>query len=99
MIRSDGTFVRDYLYVEDGADAYIRTAEALAERSDLAGRAFNFSLEQPLTVLEMVDAISGCARHRPRSPDVRGEASNEIPAQYLDSRRAREGARVEAGSA
>jgi CDP-glucose 4,6-dehydratase len=89
VIRSDGSFVRDYLYVQDGADAYIRTAEALAQRPDLAGRAFNFSLERPLTVLEMVAHIQD-ALGTEREPDVRGEASNEIPAQYLDSRLARE---------
>ena len=89
VIRSDGAFVRDYLYVQDGADAYIRMAEALSARRDLAGRAFNFSLERPLTVLEMVAHIQN-ALGSDLPPDVRGEASNEIPAQFLDSTRARE---------
>jgi CDP-glucose 4,6-dehydratase len=89
VIRSDGSFVRDYLYVQDGADAYIRTAEALAESPDLAGRAFNFSLERPLTVLEMVAQIQRVLG-TDFEPDVRGEASGEIPAQYLDARLARE---------
>ncbi len=31
LIRSDGRFVRDYIYVEDGASAYLHTAEAIAE--------------------------------------------------------------------
>jgi CDP-glucose 4,6-dehydratase len=89
LIRSDGSFVRDYLYVQDGAAAYIRTAEALAASPGLAGQAFNFSLERPLTVLEMVEQIQD-ALGTDLKPDVRGEASNEIPAQYLDSRLARE---------
>ena len=61
----------------------------MAERPDLAGRAFNFSLERPLTVLEMVAQIQD-ALGTDLEPDVRGEASSEIPAQYLDSRVARE---------
>src|SRR5204863_5604890 len=51
IIRSDGNFVRDYFYVEDGALAYIQLAEQLAARPALGGEVFNFSCEQPLTVL------------------------------------------------
>lgn len=89
VIRSDGSFVRDYLFVQDGADAYIRTAEALAEQVAAPGRAYNFSLERPMTVLEMVGSIQS-ALGTCLEPEVRGEVSSEIPAQYLDSRRARE---------
>src|SRR6202051_1157479 len=45
IVRSDGRYVRDYFYVEDGANAYITLAEALAARPDLKGEAFNFSNE------------------------------------------------------
>jgi len=89
LVRSDGTFVRDYVYVEDGAEAYIRAAEALAANRGLAGRAYNFSLERPLTVLQMVKLIieaTGVAL----DPVILNEATNEIPAQYLDSTRARQ---------
>ena len=89
LVRSDGTFVRDYVYIEDGAEAYIRAAEALAANRNLAGRAFNFSLERPLTVLQMVKLIidaTGVALE----PVILNEATNEIPAQYLDSTRARQ---------
>src|SRR5690606_3508682 len=54
VIRSDGTMVRDYLYVVDGALAYLQLAEAMQEDPSLAGDAFNFSTEVPLTVLELV---------------------------------------------
>ena len=89
LVRSDGTFVRDYVYIEDGAEAYIRAAEALVANRDLAGRAYNFSLERPLTVLQMVKLIidaTGVALE----PVILNEATNEIPAQYLDSTRARQ---------
>ena len=89
LVRSDGTFVRDYVYVEDGAEAYIRAAEALAANRDLAGRAYNFSLERPLSVLQMVKLISEATRVA-LEPVILNEATNEIPAQYLDSSRARE---------
>jgi CDP-glucose 4,6-dehydratase len=89
IIRSDGSFVRDYIHVEDGANAYLHVAEALMERRELAGRAYNFSLETPLTVLEMLARIQ-VAVGVDIAPTVLGEASHEIPAQYLDSRRARE---------
>nr|BFE56500.1 GDP-mannose 4,6-dehydratase [Dactylosporangium thailandense] len=88
VIRSDGTMIRDYLYVEDGAAAYVRTAEALMSRRDLAGRAFNFSLQQPLTVLEMLARISAAVGTR-IAPTVLGTAATEIPAQHLDSTAAR----------
>ncbi len=88
VIRSDGTMIRDYLYVEDGATAYVRTAEALMSQGDLAGRAFNFSLQQPLTVLEMLDRISAAVGTR-IMPTVLGTAATEIPAQHLDSTAAR----------
>ena len=89
VIRSDGTFVRDYIYVEDGVSAYVHTALALAARGDLAGQAFNFSLEQPLTVLELVDRLQD-AMGTSLEADVRNEASLEIHAQYLDATRARD---------
>lgn len=88
LIRSDGSFVRDYVYVEDGAEAYIATAEALAADRGLAGRAYNFSLESPKTVLEMVSLIMTACGVRVE-PVILDEASNEIPAQFLDSTRAR----------
>jgi CDP-glucose 4,6-dehydratase len=88
VIRSDGHFTRDYLYVEDGARAYILLAEQLAAKPKLAGDVFNFSYERRMTVLELVDRIlqvmdSGL------KPDVRNEASNEIRDQYLDATKAK----------
>ena len=57
VIRSDGQFMRDYLYVEDGAAAYLHLAEQLATRPDLTGEVFNFSTETPLSVLTLVERI------------------------------------------
>lgn len=88
VIRSDGTPIRDYLYVEDGVRAYLRLAEALRGQRGLAGRAFNFSMQRPLTVLEMYDRVADAVGVR-TDPVVLGEATTEIPAQWLDSSAAR----------
>lgn len=88
IIRSDGLFTRDYLYVEDGARAYILLAEQLAATPKLAGEVFNFSYERRMTVLEIVDRILDVMGSTLK-PDVRNEASNEIRDQYLDAAKAR----------
>lgn len=88
VIRSDGRYTRDYLYVEDGASAYMLLAEQLAEHPDLAGQAFNFSYERPITVLALVSTLLGMMGST-LEPDVRNEASNEIRDQYLDAGKAR----------
>jgi CDP-glucose 4,6-dehydratase len=88
VIRSDGSFVRDYFYVEDGAAAYMFTAEKLAENRELAGEAFNFSTEQPITVLDLTRLILGLMNSQ-LEPDIRNEASNEIRCQYLSAQKAR----------
>jgi CDP-glucose 4,6-dehydratase len=89
VIRSDGTPTRDYLHVEDGAAAYLRLAEALAHDASLAGLAFNFSNEAPLSVLDVVDALRRATGREDLAPDVRATASGEIDHQYLSAERAR----------
>jgi CDP-glucose 4,6-dehydratase len=88
VIRSDGTPVRDYFYVEDGAAAYLLLAEQLHRKPELRGEAFNFSNETPVTVLELVQQILGLMGSR-LTPDVRNEAQHEIPSQVLNAQKAR----------
>jgi len=88
VIRSDGSFLRDYFYIEDGACAYMKLAEELANRRELAGHAFNFSNEQQISVLELVRLISRLM-DSDLGPEVRNEASNEIRDQYLSAEKAR----------
>ncbi|MFY9555293.1 MAG: GDP-mannose 4,6-dehydratase [Blastocatellia bacterium] len=90
IIRSDGSYIRDYFYVEDGALAYLTLAEQLARRPELAGEAFNFSNEIQVTVLELARLILKLAGRHDLEPDVRNEAQNEIAHQYLDATKARE---------
>jgi CDP-glucose 4,6-dehydratase len=88
VIRSDGTMVRDYLYVVDGALAYLRLVERMATDPAVVGEAFNFSTETPLTVLELVDALQRAAG-TDLEPDIRATASHEIDAQFLSAAKAR----------
>ncbi|HEX6728970.1 MAG TPA: GDP-mannose 4,6-dehydratase [Pyrinomonadaceae bacterium] len=88
IVRSDGQYVRDYFYVEDGAAAYVLLAERLAEDRSLKGEAFNFSNETQSTVLEIVERLLKLM-DSPLRPDVRNEATNEIRRQYLSAEKAR----------
>jgi len=89
VIRSDGQFVRDYFYVEDGAAAYTLAAERLAADRTLAGDAFNFSNEQPINVIDLTNKILKLMGSD-LEPDIRNEATNEIKCQYLSAAKARE---------
>lgn len=89
VIRSDGKFVRDYFYVEEGARVYMMLAERLAADAKLRGQAFNFSNEMQVTVLELVDKILKGMKSD-LAPDVRNEPIKEIRIQYLSAKKARE---------
>jgi len=91
VIRTDGSYVRDYFYVEDGALAYLELAEQMAARPEVVGQAYNFSSESQDTVLDIARKILELAGRADLQPDIRNEATNEIPRQYLDATRAREG--------
>jgi len=88
VIRSDGTLIRDYFYVEDGAAACLQLAEALHARPELRGEAFNFSNELQLDVLAVAEKILERMESR-LLPDVRAEARNEIQHQWLSAAKAR----------
>ncbi|HQT93682.1 MAG: sugar dehydratase [Acidobacteria bacterium 21-70-11] len=89
VIRSDGNYVRDYLYVEDGAAVYMLLAEQLAGNPGLRGQAFNFSNEVRIPVREVVDRILSLMGST-LEPEVRNEAINEIRHQFLAATKARD---------
>ncbi len=89
VIRSDGTFIRDYFYVEDAASAYIGLAEKMAADGSVAGHAFNFSNEVQLTVLDMTCKVLDLMGRTDLKPKILGEAQNEIAHQYLSAEKAR----------
>jgi CDP-glucose 4,6-dehydratase len=88
IIRSDGTFVRDYFYVRDAVGAYLSLAERIPEPS-LTGQAFNFGNETPISVLELVREILRVMGREGLEPVVLNQATHEIPRQYLDCAKAR----------
>jgi CDP-glucose 4,6-dehydratase len=89
VIRSDGSYIRDYIYVEDGAAAYTLLAEQLASNSSLYGQAFNFSNETQVTVLDLVTKIVNIMGEGLK-PIVQNQASNEIKHQFLNAAKAKE---------
>jgi CDP-glucose 4,6-dehydratase len=88
VIRSDGNYVRDWLYVEDGALAYMLVAERLAADRKIAGEAFNFSNEVRIPVKELTARVLGLMGSD-LVPEILDVARGEIPKQYLSSERAR----------
>ena len=89
IIRSDGTFVRDYLYVKDAVSGYLALAEGMTDEA-IHGKAFNFGNEAPVTVLELVEEIQGLMEAQHLDPEVQGTAKAEIHSQYLSAAKARE---------
>lgn len=87
VIRSDGSFIRDYFYIEDAVDAYIKLAEKVVDLN-LGGQAFNFSNEIQLTVLELVNKILEIMGSDIK-PIILNQGSNEIIHQYLSAKKAR----------
>jgi len=82
-IRSDGSYRRDWIYIDDIVDAYLVLARKTQQH---AGEAFNIGNNKPLTVLQILSHV------KRTMPDLRYQilntARNEIRNQYLDSRKA-----------
>jgi CDP-glucose 4,6-dehydratase len=87
IVRSDGSPVRDYLFVRDAVSGYLLLAQALDDTS-FSGEAFNFGMDQPKSVLEIVQAIIAISDQPQIEPVILDRAPNEIPAQYLSSAKA-----------
>jgi CDP-glucose 4,6-dehydratase len=89
VIRSDGSYVRDYFYVRDAVEAYLQLADRLPEEG-VIGQAFNFSNESPLSVVALVKQILNLMGRSSLPPVILSEASHEIPRQYLNCSKARQ---------
>ena len=88
MIRSDGTFIRDYIYIRDAVNAYLFLAEKM-DGLDIHGEAFNFSNEIQLTVLELTNKIMRTMDKADVEPIVLNEVKGEIKHQYLSAAKAK----------
>jgi CDP-glucose 4,6-dehydratase len=89
IIHSDGKMVRDYFYIEDGVNAYLELAEKLYDNPNLKGEAFNFSSNNPRSVIGIVSDIIREMNVDDCSPVILGQATNEIKYQSLNSDKAR----------
>ena len=87
-LRSDGSYRRDYVYIQDVLSAFLCSAEHLAY-GKISGEAFNFGHNKPLRVLEVVDIISQLMNKTHLKPIVLNTTKNEIPNQYLDASKSR----------
>jgi CDP-glucose 4,6-dehydratase len=88
VIRSDGTFIRDYLFVRDAAIAVLVLAEAVGRRPEVRGEAYNFAAGQRLSAVEMAERILRVMDSTLR-PRILGTARNEVPVQRVSAGRAR----------
>lgn len=88
VIRSDGTFIRDYLYARDAAEAYLLLAEQM-DRLPIHGEAFNFSNEVRVTVLDLTRTLLRLCHREDLEPILLNEADHEIRHQYLSGEKAR----------
>lgn len=87
IIRSDGSYRRDYIYVKDVVRAYMNLAESLDD-CRVQGQAFNFGNQSPMTVIEMVESISRLMNCNDIEPQILSCAEGEIHTQYLCSSKA-----------
>ena len=88
VIRSNGKFVRDYIHVDDAVEAYMHLANATVS-SGKFGEAYNFSRDEPVSVLEMYRLISQEVTGGFVEPEIRNTAKSEIADQHLNSAKAR----------
>lgn len=79
-IRSDGKFVRDYVYVKDVVEGYMSLAENIAT---VKGQAFNFSSGYNFSVVELLEKVSGTLGQK-IDYTILNTQKNEIPAQSLN---------------
>jgi CDP-glucose 4,6-dehydratase len=88
IIRSDGTPVREFIYVDDVARGYLLLAEKIEE---VVGEAFNFGAGERVAMLDLVKRVIRIAGKEGRlEPRVLLERKieREIDAQYLSAEKA-----------
>lgn len=80
LIRSDGKYVRDYVYVGDIIDALLALATNIKKN---AGEAFNISSDENLSVIELVKKIEKVLNQKIKYT-IQNIAVNEIPIQSVN---------------
>jgi CDP-glucose 4,6-dehydratase len=88
VIRSDGSYIRDYFYILDAVEAYLFLVEKM-DSLNIHGEAFNFSNEIQVTVLELTEKILQLMGREDLRPKILNQAKSEIRHQYLSAEKAR----------
>lgn len=83
VLRSDGTFRRDFMHIDDAVSAYLALVG-----SDVTG-AFNFGTGEPSRVIDVVNLICELMGWT-GGVTIIDDAKSEIVDQYLDCTKARE---------
>lgn len=79
-VRSNGKYIRDYLYVKDVVNGYLLLAKNIDKTQ---GQAFNFGSNETLSVIELIKLIEKTLKTKIRYK-ILNIAKNEIPYQSLD---------------
>ncbi len=85
-LRSDGTFIRDYVYVKDVVEGYVALAENI---NKIKGEAFNFSTNSDFSVLQLIKKVSEIVG-KSIEYEIVNSQQNEIVEQTLDAKKAKE---------
>jgi CDP-glucose 4,6-dehydratase len=88
VLRSNGDYIRDYIYISDVVNSYLRLAEK--QKTFENGSAFNFSTDVPVSVQEIYTEICMAFAGKYIDPRIENSATNEIKAQNLSSEKARQ---------
>ena len=79
-IRSNGKYVRDYLYVKDVVRGYLLLAKNIEK---IKGEVFNFGSDETLSVLDLIKIVEKNL-YKKIKYKILNTAKNEIPYQSLD---------------
>lgn len=85
IIRSDGTPIREFIYVDDVVRGYLLLAENIEKAR---GEAFNFGTNEPVQMLDLVKMIleiTGKLENLPPKITLKTKIEREIDAQYLST--------------
>jgi CDP-glucose 4,6-dehydratase len=76
IIRSNGLYKRDYVYIEDAIDAYMRIGARIQD-PEVRGHLFRLAAGSPHTVLDTVETIIKLSGNQGMRPQVLNEKSDE----------------------
>ena len=85
-MRSDGNFIRDFIYVKEVVNAYLLCAEKVDKAK---GQAYNFGTGEKFRVIDVVNMVFKIVGNKKASIKILNTAKHEIKDQYLDASKAK----------